>query len=316
MMNNNTATKNSTEPTSISVLGILGALVNLSAGTLGIVCNIIMIVMLLSQKAFRKPCFQLIAGASIGSLVMAVYNINSGASKLRLALGYSVLETSGLLCMFYLGVPSVFGLPFNAQMTWLVACDRLLSLMAPARYRTFGKRYAVFMLCCSASLVLTQVIIGFAVSPLSEIVKCTQLIDAANRTFVSVYAAIDFYFSTAQAVTYAVVLICYLYKRRKAQQGTTEYDLFMKRQAILMPIVKMLMLFYSISGILPAIFANTSVNIDRNSWISLVLIAIVGYLKAGAVFVEFISLTVSCREFRNCLKRMVPWKPNAVSQNG
>lgn len=176
-------------------------------------------------------------------------------------------------------------------------------------WKTLRCVYAFF----SASLVRAHVIVGFAVSPLSKTVKCTLASDALNLTYITVSASFTFFFCTAHVIIYALVLSSFWYKRKKIQNGTIEHSNFMKHQAALMPVVSMLMLFYAIFDILSEIFINISVNIDL--WISSILSAFGKNLKACGVFVDFISLTMSCRKFRTCLKHIFCKKHNAVSQN-
>lgn len=292
---------NTTVSNDADLVPLIHALATGFAGLFGAVSNAVAICVIAFSKPLRKPCYQLIAGASFGALVISLSYVSQAVMKLRSALGYSIEECLGWQCLLALGTASLFGVPFNAQVTCFVGLDRLVSLIAPIKYHSFGRRYVKFLLCLSAVVVLFQECVGFALSPLTKVVPCSALIEVIHSKFYAIYGGMNFLYCLANVIVYVAVLVVFHYRRAKVHATSYEYSNFMKQQTAIMPTIRLLMLLYLLFGVLPEILFNVGLKPQEGKW-NASINTTVAYLKLCNCFVEVTALTLCCKKFRQCLK--------------
>lgn len=106
---------------------------------LGIVFSSLTVIIIAASKPLHTPCFILIAGGGIGSFAVAIHYLGRGINKIRLYLGLIGYTRTGLECLLMDGVIGLWGIAFHSQMAYVIAIDRLLSALAPIKYRSLGK---------------------------------------------------------------------------------------------------------------------------------------------------------------------------------
>lgn len=287
-------------------------------GVPGALCNILVIAVIVTSKPLRRPGFQLIAGGSFGALTVSIACLCNGIDKLKTFLNLNAAERTGLQCLLSGDVVSLFGIPYHALVTCLIGIDRLISLTAPIRYRNFGRKYVIYLLSLTALFVIILEVLSFATALLDKNVKCSSFVDALDPVVFAFLAIMNLFYCVAIVFIYATVLACFYYKRRKLQKGSaSNYQQFMKLQSTIMPTVKLLMLLYLLFGIIPEFMINIAVQLEIDQSIASIVLLCAVNLKYPSSFVEVISLTISCKKFRQCLKNKVfPCASNAVGPNG
>jgi hypothetical protein len=92
------------------------------------------------------------------------------------------LERKGLSCLLItgLGIPGFIAHPL---ITCMVGIDGSISLLAPIKYRTFGKRYAKYTLALGTVFVLGFTTIGVGLSTLNETIPCINCMDTFGEAF-------------------------------------------------------------------------------------------------------------------------------------
>src|SRR6185437_6135549 len=98
----------------LSVLGILG--------------NIVTIIVIFSNKPFRKPCFRFIAGASIAATAVSFNYLMSFSQAVSIQMGLVSPDMSALRCLFGSFGLHLFAIPFQFITTCLIGIDRLVSI--------------------------------------------------------------------------------------------------------------------------------------------------------------------------------------------
>lgn len=306
---NATTTNQSLPATSLFLFALVSDVIT---GFLGSVGSIFVSVVVFSRRELRTPCFQLIAGSAIGSAMVAVYYFGRGIDKIvELRGGVMSIERTVLVCLLTTGLQALFGIPFHALITCLVGVDRTISLLAPIKYRTFGKRYVIYMLAGSTALVLLQEIVGFITAPLTDVIVCRDFPEALYPTFIDAFAAVNLFLCTAVVTVYSAMLICFIIRKRNCKRESSEYQMFMKQQSAAMPTVILMTVLYFLFGIMAEIFINVAIDYPESDWFD-VIMTLGDFLKAMSSLVEVVSLMICSTKFRECARKLLGIKSNSV----
>lgn len=107
---------------------------------IGVFGNIFLITVIISDKKIQTPCFALIAGSAVGSLIMACGYLLSTLSRLG---ALPITNQQRITCQFLTGlILKTVSIPYNSQAAFLISLDRLFCTVRPIAYRQLGKRYA------------------------------------------------------------------------------------------------------------------------------------------------------------------------------
>lgn len=300
---------NTSETDSIFGPVLFSIISNVIIGLAGQIGSLLVIIVIVRSKPLRTPCFQLIAGGAIGSYMVALHYFIARLVEGLTQLKYINATRSGLECLlgFTFGL---FGLPYHGVVTCLVGLDRLISLVTPIKYRTLGKRYVFYGIFTTAMLIIIQEVIGFATAALSINVNCIYSSLPLHASFLTVFSNLNLFYCTANLVMYAVMLFCFYKKNRQYKVGTPDYNTFTKNQSAAMPTVKLMILLYFICGILPEIFYNIGVQVDKSG--NSIFTRSGNFLKACSSLVEFLSLSLRSEKFRDGMRLLFKLKTNTV----
>lgn len=280
---------------------------------LGIISSLVTVVVIATSKALHSPCFTLIAGGGIGSLLVALHYLTRGIDKIGLELGVFGFERTGLKCLLLTGVLGIWGIAFHAQMACLIAIDRLISVTAPLKYRQLGQRYALGMTAGCAILVTIQEVIGFFTSPNLYIpMMCTEFMDALHPLYILTYAKINLAYCVINVLSYLGMMICFRYRHKFCKDVAAFQDTFMKQQLAVMPTVKLMVLLYLVTGVLAELLVNIGLMLpmDEPAFIFIMLGTI---LKDASSLVEGFALLVRNRKFRKCFRELLGWRENTIT---
>lgn len=176
--------------TTLASPNLLPVIGNVVIGVVGQLASLFVSLTICFNKPLRTPCFQLIAGGALGSFMLASYFFIMGFSQTLERGGYIGSQRDNLLCFFLLGVPGLIGLPFHAILGFFVGLDRIISLLAPVEYRTFGKRYALCIIAAVFLAVSVQAVAGFATGSFATgktqgAGRCRHLPDTLRQQFMA-----------------------------------------------------------------------------------------------------------------------------------
>lgn len=277
--------------------------------TFGMISSFVTILVITVSKSLHTPCFILIAGGAVGSFTVAAHFFVRGIVDILLQAGLIGFRRTGLQCLFLDGIFGLWGIAFHSQMACFVAIDRLVSITFPMRYRHLGKRYALGILACCATITTAQEIAGFATAELHNVKTCTEFQETLTPAFMTAYAGLNLFYCTFNVAIYAAMLICFQLRQKFTKD--TASDTFMKQQIAVMPAIKLMTLMYSLSGILAEILISVSLALPWNQGVFF-LMALGAVLKDASSVVEGTSLLARSKKFRECLKVLVGWDKNSV----
>lgn len=279
---------------------ILDAACFISIGFAGMICNLIVIVVIHASKPLHTPCFRLISGSAFGAFICAAFYFVGSIDGLGSYFGVFELERTRLQCLLSC-VTGIFGIAFHSFATCLIGIDRLISLWLPVRYRNLGNRYVITVLSIGGAIVMSEVILIFAMTPWYETIECVSISRAGHAVAIAIYIGLNFFLCSLSVVVYSAMIACFYFKAKKFEPGSPEHTIFMKQQAIVMPTVRLLAFFWFVCGVLPEVIIGTVSRLDQTRFL-MVLEWIANFLKINTSLVEFISLVSCCKGFRDSMK--------------
>lgn len=266
-------------------------------------CNLIVLAVIHASKPLHTPCFRLIGGSAFGAFTVGSFYFTSGVRSLVFYFGAISLDQTRFRCLLRC-ITGMFGIAFHSFVTCLIGVDRLISLCAPVRYRNLGGRYAITMLSICSVLIIAEVIFMFAMTPLHETIDCLSFTGAANPIASAVYNGLNFFLYGASVVVYFAMACCFYVRSRKYEPGSSEYNVFMKQQTIVMPTVRFLAVSLLVCGVLPEAVIGVTNHIEPTI-VTSVLHTVANYMRVISSLVEFIALSTCCKRFRDCMKFVI-----------
>lgn len=308
---------NITQPASPPPLALayIAVVANVTIGLAGQIGSILVIVIVFSNQSLRTPCFQLIGGGAFGSLMVAAHYFGRGLDQIGGLTGTMLSpRRTVLVCLLTSGIQGIFGIPFHSVVTCLVGIDRTISILSPIKYRSFGKRYVIYLLAGAAAVAISAEIVGFVTASFDTVLTCGTFVEALHPTFHNyVFGPFGIGCNTASVIIYSGMLWSFHSKKRRYKVGTADHSSFMKQQLAALPTVKLLIVLYFFCGIVPDVLINVSVKFDRTRYQWVDYTAALGrFLKVCSSLVEITALMVNSRKFRECARTMVCRKSNGV----
>jgi len=285
----------------------------ISISTAGMVASSTTVAVIARTKEFHTSCFMLVASSCFGSFVVAASFLSISIERIGVYAGVFRLERTALECILSIGSLALWGFTFHAQMTCIVAIDRVIGITMPTRYRLFGNRYWLGFLCFSLTTVTAHVAVGFITAPLNEVVVCNEPVNALNVAYFETYVGTLIFFSVSIVVLYATMLACFKFRHKFASEAHSYQDPFMKQQLAVMPTIRLMMLLYVSTSVLADLVLTASEMLLPPGPQHFVLATIATILKNSSTLVESFSLFVRNKKFRERCLSLIGCKSIAVA---
>lgn len=280
----------------------------LAMSTIGILANFFLIIIIISDRRCRTPCFVLILGSSVGSLLMACgYSL---ASLSRLG-AWPYGDQKRIVCQFLSGfILKTVSIPYNSQATFLISIDRLLGAVSPVLYRRRGRGYVAAGLSLCAVYGMVELFVLLISRPPNEMVEsCADNAVVSGRIFMQVFSISNLFFCALCVAGYLAMLLYLQVQKAKVHslackggfETMTEKLLYLKQYKAVMPAAKLLLILYMLLGIAPEVFYCIASRVPE--W-SKPLSNAGEQLKIASALVEIISLSVRSQQFRESVARL------------
>lgn len=307
-------TVNSTDPLSDFRFALIFNIAALHiVSILGIAGNLFAYVIIRKSKELQTPCFTLIAGDCVSSAVMAAGFLENASNSAFQFTGLLSPFRNRALCYMTMSFPEALGIQASCLITLCISIDRLVSILNPMKYRQLGTRhtYVCLGICYSAAIAVAVGGIFPDATPdstLANVIVCTSFFSPFTMNYLEFYGNFTLIFSVIGICLYGVMLITFQCRHRRLVTASTAGDntcnAFMKQQLACMPMIKLMMGYYMVTGVGPEIGVTILSSSEAFKQYLPPYFYYGSTVKASASLTEVFALAVGSRQFRECARRI------------